>query len=154
MSAAWVLRTDGGSRGNPGPAGIGFVLEMPDGTVAVRGGRFLGTATNNVAEYEALLWGMATAQEYADARHLTVLADSELLVKQMNGQYRVKNEGLKPLYERACKLARHFGSVTFKHVRREHNTEADALANEAMDMRTAVGDQPVAPGEVQGTLFE
>jgi ribonuclease HI len=152
--ASWALRTDGGSRGNPGPAGIGFVLEMPDGTVAVRGGRFLGTATNNVAEYEALLWGMATALDYPQAQNLTVYADSELLVKQMNGIYRVKNEGLKPLYERACRLAQRFSSVKFRHVRREFNTEADAMANEAMDLRTAVGDAPVAPGEQQGTLFE
>ncbi len=151
----WKLRTDGGARGNPGPAGAGFVLEDPTGTVVSRGGRWLGTCTNNVAEYEALLWGLAVALEHPDAvgTGLTVYADSELVVKQMNGAYRVKHPNLKPLYERAGRLASRFSKVRYVHVRREHNKEADGLANEAMDLREDVGDAPSASGEGQGTLF-
>jgi ribonuclease HI len=153
--SGWVLRTDGGSRGNPGPAGAGFVLEAPDGVVAARGGRFLGECTNNVAEYEALLWGLAVALEHPGAvsAGLTVYADSELLVKQMRGEYRVKHPNLKPLHERASRLAARFASVRYLHVRREHNEESYGLANEAMDLREDVGDAPTTSGEQQGTLF-
>jgi ribonuclease HI len=154
-ASGWALRTDGGARGNPGPAGAGFVLESPDGTVAARGGRYLGECTNNVAEYEALLWGLAVALEHPGAvsEGLTVYADSELIVKQMTGAYRVKHPNLKPLYERASRLASRFAAVRFKHVRREYNKEADGLANEAMDLREDVGDAPTTSGGEQGTLF-
>lgn len=147
-----VLRTDGGSRGNPGPAGAGFVIER-DGDILCRGGRFLGATTNNVAEYEALIWGLenVSAMGFAD---VTVFADSELLVRQVNGQYRVKNEGLKPLFLRALELLRSFASYRVSHVRREQNAEADAMANEAMDSRGLVGDFACAPGGAsQESLF-
>ena len=98
MTAA-VLRTDGGSRGNPGPAGAGFVIEI-DGEIVCRGGKFISSATNNVAEYEAFIWGLENVAALGHTE-VQVFADSELLVKQINGQYRVKNEGLKPLFRKA-----------------------------------------------------
>ena len=150
----WALRTDGGSRGNPGPAGCGFVLERPDGETACAGGRFLGVKTNNEAEYEALLWGLRSALAFPEARRVTVYADSELLVKQMNRVYRVKHPNLRPLYEKALGLTRRFDSVEFTHVYREANKLADALANEAMDLRATVGDAPCELEDGQGTLFE
>lgn len=150
----YVLRTDGGARGNPGPAGAGFVLENPDGTIVCRAGRYLGETTNNVAEYRALLLGLETAVA-SGARPLVVYSDSELLVRQLNGAYRVKNEGLKPLFAEARRLIGVLREVTVVHVRRSENREADALANEAMDARGPVGDLP--PGQAgdtgQGTLF-
>jgi ribonuclease HI len=149
---AWILRTDGGARGNPGPAGCGFVLERPDGTVACAAGRWLGNATNNVAEYQGLLHGLRAAAAFPEARHIAVHADSELMVKQMTGVYRVKTPHLKPLFLEACELARRFSKVTYTHVRREANKHADSLANAAMDARADVGDAPCEdPG--QGTLF-
>lgn len=150
----FVLRTDGGARGNPGPAGAAFVLEAPDGGIVCTGGRFLGDTTNNIAEYSALLWGLEVALERG-ARPLTVYSDSELMVRQLNGQYRVKNEGLKPLYEEACGLVARLGDVRVVHVRRSENKLADALANEAMDCRGVVGDAlpPAGDDYEQGTLF-
>jgi ribonuclease HI len=139
-----VLRTDGGSRGNPGPAGAGFVIER-DGEIICRGGRFIGSHTNNVAEYEALIWGLENVTALGH-RSVTVYADSELLVKQVNGQYRVKNEGLKPLFARALKLLRGFDTFKVAHVRREQNTEADEMANQAMDAREIVGNPACEPG--------
>lgn len=126
-----TANVDGGSRGNPGPAGYGVRIERDDGTI-VELKESLGTATNNVAEYNGLL----AALRWAVAHGVTALhvrSDSELLVKQMTGAYRVKNPGLQPLYEAACGLARRIGRVTFEHVRRELNRDADRLANEAMD---------------------
>jgi ribonuclease HI len=113
----------------------------------------LGSVTNNVAEYEALLWGMRAALALG-AKQLQVRADSELVVKQMRGEYRVKNEGLKPLFCQAQALRRGFDAVEFVHVRREENADADALANEAMDGRCTVGDAPEPPGQASATLFE
>lgn len=139
-----VLRSDGGARGNPGPAGIGFVVEI-DGEVVCRAGRYLGEYTNNVAEYEALIWGLENVAALGH-RQVSVFADSELLVKQINGQYRVKNEGLKPLFVRALGLLRGFDDFSVAHVRREQNKLADALANEAMDARGTVGDPACEPG--------
>ena len=152
MSDVWMVNTDGGSRGNPGPAGAGVVVRDPSGEIVARGGSYLGSATNNVAEYEAMLWGMRAARALG-ATSLLVRADSELIVKQMLGQYRVKNEGLKPLFLRAQELRRAFQDVTFQHVRREANVEADALANEAMDARADVGDAPEPPERGAATLF-
>jgi ribonuclease HI len=148
-----TLRTDGGSRGNPGPAGAGFVIER-DGEVICEGGRFLGSETNNVAEYQALIWGLENVAALGFAQ-VTVFADSELLVKQLNGQYRVKNEGLKPLFIRASELVRSFKSVKIAHVRRESNAEADRMANLAMDERATVGNPACEPGGVaaQESLF-
>jgi ribonuclease HI len=122
---------DGGSRGNPGPAGYGVRIEQDDGTI-VELKESLGIRTNNVAEYSGLLAALRWAHEHG-IRVLRIKSDSELLVKQMRGEYRVKNPGLQPLYEDACALMRRFDRVTFEHVRREFNQDADRLANEAMD---------------------
>jgi ribonuclease HI len=147
-----TLRTDGGSRGNPGPAGAGFVIEV-DGVVVCGAGRFLGETTNNVAEYEALVWGLENVSALGH-RRVRVLADSELVVRQVTGVYRVKNAGLKPLFLRACELLRGFESTEVAHVRREENALADSLANEAMDARGTVGSPACQPGgSPQGSLF-
>ena len=147
-----TLRTDGGSRGNPGPAGAGFVIEV-DEAIVCRGGRYLGSQTNNYAEYMALIWGLENVAALGYSA-VTVMADSELMVKQLNGVYRVKNEGLKPLYARAKALLQGFASTRIVHVRREFNEAADAMANEAMDTGKTVGDAPCLPeDEIAGTLF-
>ncbi len=153
MTVRGTLYTDGGSRGNPGPAGIGIVLLRESGDVCCSGGRFLGECTNNVAEYEALIWGMEAAVT-CGVTDLLVRADSELIVKQMRGEYKVKHPGLQPLYARAKEMARGLTTVRFEHVRREKNTHADELANAAMDARADVGDVPVSgSADDQGTLF-
>ena len=126
-----IANIDGGSRGNPGPAGYGVRVEQPDGTI-VELKEFLGTCTNNVAEYSGLLAALRWAAEHGVSQ-LRIRSDSELLIKQMRGEYRVKNPGLQPLSEEALALARTIVRVTFEHVRRESNTEADRLANEAID---------------------
>jgi ribonuclease HI len=126
-----IIYTDGGSRGNPGPAAYAFVLEAPDGST-IEEKVYLGRTTNNVAEYTGLVKALEKARELG-GRHVVLHSDSELLVKQMNGQYRVKNEGLRTLYEEAQALVREFASVEIKHVRREFNKHADRLCNEAMD---------------------
>ena len=122
---------DGGSRGNPGPAGYGVHIEQDDGSV-VELKESIGIATNNVAEYSGLIAALAWAVAHGVSR-LHVRADSDLLVKQMRGEYRVKSPGLQPLFEQARALARQIGDVKFEHVRREFNKDADRLANEAMD---------------------
>ena len=129
------LFTDGGARGNPGPAAFGYVLEATDGTVLAAHGEAIGVATNNVAEYRGLLAGLARAIE-AGVDELEVVSDSELLVKQMRGEYRVKNAALRELSVEAARLARQLGSVTYTAVRREHNDLADRLVNEALDAVT------------------
>lgn len=148
-----TLRSDGGARGNPGPAGAGFVIEV-DGSIVCRGGRFLGSTTNNIAEYEALIWGLENVHALGHSQ-VDVYADSELMVKQLNGVYKVKNEGLKPLHRRARTLLAEFASHTVNHVRREQNAAADDMANEAMDKRETVGDPACEPGghASQSTLF-
>jgi len=126
------LSTDGGARGNPGPAAYGYVLEAEDGTVLAAHGETIGVATNNVAEYSALIAGLEKALELG-IDELEVVSDSELMVKQMLGQYRVKNEALQELWVRAGRLARRIGNVDYTAVRREHNKLADQLVNEALD---------------------
>jgi probable phosphoglycerate mutase len=126
------LFTDGGSRGNPGPAAYAFVLEAEDGTVLDARGEAIGVATNNVAEYSALVAGLERAVE-AGVDELEVVSDSELLVKQMRGEYRVKNRALQDLVLDASRLARKVGRVKYTAVRREHNELADSLVNEALD---------------------
>jgi ribonuclease HI len=126
------LFTDGGARGNPGPAAYGFVLEAEDGTVLAAEGARIGVATNNVAEYRALIAGLERALELS-VPEVEVVSDSELLVKQMTGEYRVKNEALRDLSIRAARLAREIGKVSYTAVRREKNTHADRLVNEALD---------------------
>jgi ribonuclease HI len=126
------LFTDGGSRGNPGPAAYAFVLETEDGTVLDAVGEAIGVATNNVAEYAALVAGLERAVELG-IDELEVVSDSELLVKQMRGEYRVKNPGLRELWSKAARVADEIGTVTYTAVRREHNELADSLVNEALD---------------------
>jgi ribonuclease HI len=130
-AGAAVAYIDGGSRGNPGPAGYGVRIEQSDGTT-IELKQSLGTCTNNVAEYEGLLAALRWADEHG-VGELGIRSDSELLVKQMRGEYRVRNPGLQPLFAEAQRLVRGFGRVTFEHVRREFNKDADRLANEAMD---------------------
>jgi ribonuclease HI len=126
------LSTDGGARGNPGPAAFGYVLEAGDGTVLAAHGERIGVTTNNVAEYRALIAGLEKAVELA-LDEIEVVSDSELLVKQMRGEYRVKNEALQQLSIEAARLARRIGKVSYTAVRREHNELADRLVNEALD---------------------
>jgi probable phosphoglycerate mutase len=126
------LSTDGGARGNPGPAAYGYVLEAEDGTVLDARGEAIGRATNNVAEYRGLIAGLEKALELG-IRELEVVSDSELMVKQMRGEYRVKNEALRGLSIEAARLARRVGAVSYTAVRREKNQLADQLVNEALD---------------------
>jgi ribonuclease H / adenosylcobalamin/alpha-ribazole phosphatase len=126
------LFTDGGARGNPGPAAYGYVLEAEDGTVLAAHGERIGVATNNVAEYRGLVAGLAKAIEL-EVSEVEVISDSELLVKQMTGEYRVKNDALRELSLQASRLARQLGKVSYRAVRREHNELADRLVNEALD---------------------
>jgi ribonuclease HI len=126
------LSTDGGARGNPGPAAYAYVLEAEDGTVLAAHGEAIGRATNNVAEYRALVEGLRKALELA-VDEVDVVSDSELVVKQMRGEYRVKNEALQQLSIEAGRLARRLRKVTYTAVRREHNELADRLVNEALD---------------------
>ncbi len=127
-----TLFTDGGARGNPGPAAYGYVLEADDGTVLAAHGERIGVATNNVAEYRALIAGLEKALELG-LDEVGVVSDSELLVKQMTGEYRVKNEALRKLNNEAERVARRIGDVSYRAVRREHNELADRLVNEALD---------------------
>ncbi|HET9801906.1 MAG TPA: ribonuclease HI family protein [Candidatus Acidoferrum sp.] len=130
--AAYRANIDGGSRGNPGPASYGVVIRDPKGEVVARLKKYIGRMTNNVAEYYGLIAALDWAQSN-EVRALRIESDSELLVKQMRGQYKVKSEDLKPLFERAKKMSQTFSSFRIDHVYREQNAEADALANEAMD---------------------
>ncbi|HTL44024.1 MAG TPA: ribonuclease HI family protein [Vicinamibacterales bacterium] len=123
---------DGGARGNPGPAGYGVRVEAADGTLLDELHGALGVATNNIAEYNGLLAALRWAVAHGE-QSVHIRADSELLVKQMRGEYRVKNENLKPLFLQACALIRQIGDVRFEHVRREFNKEADRLSNLGMD---------------------
>ncbi len=126
------LFTDGGARGNPGPAAYGFVIEAEDGTVLAAEGKAIGQATNNVAEYSALVAGLARAAELG-LDDVEVVSDSELLVKQMTGVYKIKNAALQDLSIEAARNARRVGRVHYTSVRREHNELADQLVNEALD---------------------
>lgn len=123
---------DGGARGNPGPAGYGVRIESADGALLDELHGALGIATNNVAEYNGLLAALQWAVDRGE-RRVHIRADSELLVKQMRGEYKVKHEGLKPLFLQACALIRRVGDVSFEHVRREFNKDADRLSNLGMD---------------------
>ena len=127
-----VAYIDGGARGNPGPAGYGVRIESPDGALIEELHAPLGIATNNVAEYNGLLAALRWAVAHG-VDNLLIRSDSELLVKQMLGAYKVRHPGLQPLAARARLLAQQLGGVKFEHVRREHNTEADRLSNIAMD---------------------
>jgi ribonuclease HI len=131
-TAAVVAYIDGGSRGNPGPAGYGVRIERADGTLVEEFSQSIGMATNNVAEYRGLLAALEWARGHG-AAPVHIRSDSQLLVQQMLGNYKVKHPGLLPLHARARQLSRELGHVTFEHVRRERNAHADRLANAAMD---------------------
>jgi ribonuclease HI len=141
--AAFQANVDGGSRGNPGPAAYGVVVRDAKGEIVARLKKYIGQSTNNVAEY----FGLIAALDYADThgiRAMRVLSDSELMVKQMRGQYKVKSEDLKPLFERARKMSQSLESFRIEHVYREQNREADELVNQAMD-ETSRGGSSSAP---------
>lgn len=127
-----VAYIDGGARGNPGPAGYGVRIEQPDGALIEEFGASIGVATNNVAEYRALIAALEWARDH-DCRQVRIRSDSLLLVQQMLGNYRVKHPGLQPLHARARLLVHEIGRVAFEHVGRESNAHADRLANTAMD---------------------
>jgi ribonuclease HI len=131
MSESTTMHIDGAARGNPGPAAYAVVIARP-GQPTVEEAETIGTATNNVAEYTALVRGLELATELG-VKKLAAFSDSELLVKQMAGEYRVKHPDLLPLYEEAVRLRRGFDAVTITHVRRAQNARADALCNEALD---------------------
>jgi len=163
VPAAWRANIDGGSRGNPGPAAYGVVVRNPSGEIVARLRKHIGRATNNVAEY----YGLIAALDYAQSnqvRALHIESDSELLVKQMRGQYKVKSADLQPLFERAKKMSQSFASFRINHVYREQNREADALANEAMDelsgapraesgkAKLAKSNPPAGPGSAASAI--
>ena len=127
-----ILHTDGGARGNPGPAGIGVVLEDDSGDVIGEVAEAIGVATNNVAEYKALIAGLELAQAKG-VTDLQIHSDSELVVNQINGEWKIKNDALRRLAVQARRLMRNFEKVGISHVRREMNSDADKLANQAMD---------------------
>jgi ribonuclease HI len=141
-----TLFTDGGSRGNPGPAAAGVVLTDSAGRVVHASGHFLGRATNNIAEYRGLIFGLQEAARRRIGR-LKVCSDSELMVEQLNGRYRVKNEHLRPLYSQALELIQQFEQVSIEHIRREGNTLADDMVNRALNARGEVlGPAATSPG--------
>lgn len=149
-AAAYRLNIDGASRGNPGPAAYGVLIRDANGAAVAKLKKYIGRFTNNVAEYYGLIAAMDYAQSH-DLRAIRIESDSELLVKQMRGLYKVKSADLQPLYERAQKMSKGFDSFRIDHVYREQNREADALANEALDetegkpATPAAAAKPVAP---------
>jgi ribonuclease HI len=143
VSNIYLIHTDGGSRGNPGPSASGYVIEGPD-IPRVEHGEYLGVATNNVAEYTAPILALAKLKsllgtERSKQAQVQVHADSELLVKQVNGQYKVKNPELMKLFVQLYNARQDFASVTFTHLRREKNTAADRMVNEALDRQNVPG---------------
>jgi len=148
-SNIFIANVDGASRGNPGPASYAVILRGPDGAIRFETGKYIGRATNNVAEY----YGLITALDYAASQgidRLLVRSDSELLVRQMEGRYKVKSPDLRPLHERARKLAHGFAYFAIEHVRREQNREADELANVALDRSGSRGGGNAAPDPNSG----
>jgi ribonuclease HI len=127
-----TVNVDGGARGNPGPAAIGVVLRDEEGEVLREVGETIGEATNNVAEYKALLRGIELAGEHG-ATELSLIGDSELVVRQVEGRYKVKNAGIKPLHEEVKRALSSFDSWSIEHVRRAENADADRLVNQALD---------------------
>src|SRR5437773_7094634 len=143
-AAAYRANIDGGSRGNPGPAAYGVVIRDARGEIVAKLKKYIGRFTNNVAEYYGLIAAMDYAQSHG-VRAIRIESDSELLVKQMRGQYRVKSADLQPLFERAKKMSQAFDSFRIEHVFREQNREADALANEALDETEGKPTKPAVP---------
>ena len=142
--AAHQANIDGGSRGNPGPAAYGVVVRDPRGQIVARLKKYIGNNTNNVAEYFGLIAALDYAQNHG-IRALRIESDSELMVKQMQGKYKVKSEELRPLFERAKKMSQAFESFRIGHVYREHNKEADALVNQALDETSGPSTANAAP---------
>jgi probable phosphoglycerate mutase len=134
--AGLILRTDGASRGNPGPAAAGVVIQHADGTLLARGKKYLGVMTNNQAEYRALILGLKAITRFTPTS-VAVFMDSELIVRQMKREYRTRDASLLPLFEEAQALAQALPHVTFTHVPRAQNSIADGLANEALDEHAA-----------------
>jgi ribonuclease HI len=147
IASECLIHTDGGSRGNPGPAAYAYIIESP-GQPAIEEKGYLGESTNNIAEYTGLIRALAHAKKIG-ARRLLVHSDSELMINQMNGVYKVKHPGLLPLYEEADRLRRDFDQVTLRHVRREHNKRADRLCNAALD---AAAGLPLPAGRKSSSL--
>ena len=131
-----VLKFDGGARGNPGPAAYGYVICAPDGETLASGGETIGTATNNVAEYRGLIEGLRRAETFG-VRRVTARGDSELVIRQMRGEWRMRSPALRAIQEEARALAERFEAVRFEHVPREQNREADELVNAALDAASA-----------------
>ncbi len=132
MNKKLVINTDGGARGNPGPAGIGVIIKSEDGEMLYQYGGYIGEATNNVAEYKALIKALQEAK-HLGGTSLRIQMDSELIVKQMHGTYKIKEPTLQGLAQEVIKLLKEFSGHTFVHVRREFNKEADAMVNQAID---------------------
>ena len=133
MSQKLIIYTDGGARGNPGPAGIGAVLKNEKNEIITEISEYLGVATNNQAEYKAVIAALKKAKTIKEVEVLECFLDSELIVKQLSGEYKVKNQGLIPLFIEIRRLVKNFKKVSFTHVKRELNKDADRLANLAMD---------------------
>lgn len=132
-----VMYTDGGARGNPGPSGVGIRLEDSNGNLIKEGSKYIGEQTNNYAEYEAVYLGLMGIKKLFDEQvtelEIDAKLDSELVVKQLNGEYKVKHPNIKGQYDKTMHAAHMFKTITFTHVLRENNAHADRLANEAMD---------------------
>jgi ribonuclease HI len=149
-----LVHTDGASRGNPGPASIGVVITSVDGRVLLELGEALRPTTNNVAEYTAVIRALERAAELG-AKRVRVMMDSQLVVRQLNGNYRVKHPEMIPLYRRVLELIQRFDSVTFEHVPREENVEADRLANQALDGGgVPAEDAPATSASIVARLFK
>lgn len=146
MTGEWQIRTDGAARGNPGPSGVGVVLVDPEGKVVDELAKGIGWATNNVAEYQALIEGLQLARAHGVDR-LAVFSDSTLMVEQMKGKWKVKHAGLQPLFAQAGKLAKQIGSVRYVAVPRERNRRADELANLGVDRDNPTASAPAAETE-------
>ena len=144
-----VIHTDGASSGNPGPSGIGAVVSISGRKHELA--EFIGSATNNIAEYTSIIRALELAQELGATR-IEAFMDSELVVKQMRGEYKVKNAGLRPLFEKASALASSFSSFAIAHVPREQNKEADKLSKKGVEAGSKPGAKPAAPAQGQGNL--
>lgn len=152
IAGEWQVRTDGAARGNPGPAGVGVVLTDPEGAVVDELARGIGWATNNVAEYQALIEALKLARSHG-VSELAVFSDSTLMVQQMRGAYKVKHEGLKPLHAAARKLASEFARIRYEAVPRGRNKRADELANLGVDRDNPSAEPPGTRGQGAERLF-
>ena len=146
-----IIHTDGGSRGNPGPAAAGFTLDDVDGHRLLARAFFLGETTNNVAEYTALVKALEAARKLG-VEHVTVYSDSELMVRQLSGAYKVKSEAIRPLFEQVSDLRSQFDSCLVRHVMREKNADADRIVNKALDARRNVEETPAQEDHRQAVL--